>query len=57
MNKIATMPIYGKKSFKTFKNLNSDDLETLHIAKETWALQNLYKWWPWVDLDLFYNNI
>ena len=45
--------------WKLFKNLllqnqKSYDLETWHIALGTQALQSLYKWWPWVDLDLFY---
>ena len=22
-----------------------------------WAHQNLFKWWPWVDLDLFYDKV
>ena len=44
---------------KTFKNLllqnqKSYDLETWHVALGTQALQSLCKWWPWVDLDLFY---
>ena len=47
---------------KTFKNLllqnqKSYDLETWHVALGTQALQNLYKWWPWVDLDLFYGKV
>ena len=46
---------------KTFKNLlqnqKSYDLETWHVALGTQALQNLYKWWSWVDLDLFYRKV
>ena len=47
---------------KTFKNLllqnhTSYDLATWHAASGTQALQNLYKWWPWVDLDLFYGKV
>ena len=46
---------------KTFKNLFQNqepyDLETWHVALGTQALQNLYKWWPWVDLDLFYGKV
>ena len=57
MTKMAAMPIY-----KTFKNLllqnqKSYDLETWHVALGTQALQSLYKWWPWVDLDLFYGKV
>ena len=58
MTKMAAMPIYCK----TFKNLllqnqKSYDLETWHVALGTQALQNLYKWWPWVNLDLFYGKV
>ena len=47
---------------KTFKNLllqnqKSYDLETWHVALGTQALQSLYKWWPCVDLDLFYGKV
>ena len=47
---------------KTFENLllqnrMSYDLETWHVASGTQALQSLYKWWPWVDLDLFYGKV
>ena len=47
---------------KTLKNLllqnqKSYDLETWHVALGTQALQSLYKWWPWVDLDLFYHKV
>ena len=47
---------------KTFKNLllqnhKSYDLETWHVASGTEALQSLYKWWPWVDFDLFYGKV
>ena len=45
MTKMAAMPIYGK----TLKNLllqnqKAYDLETLHVASGTQALQSLYKW-------------
>ena len=47
---------------KTFKNLllqnqKSYDLETWHVALGTQAVQSLYKWWPWVYLDLFYGKV
>ena len=35
----------------------SYDLEIWHVAWGTQALQSLYKWWPWVDLDLFYIKV
>ena len=47
---------------KTFKNLllqnqKTYDLETWHVALGTQAPQSLYKWWSWVDLDLFYGKV
>ena len=47
---------------KIFKNLllqnrKSYDLETWYAASGTQALQSLYKWWPWGDLDLFYGKV
>ena len=58
MTKMAAMPIYGKtlKSL-LLQNQKSYDLETWHVALGTQALQSLYKWWPWVDLDLFYGKV
>ena len=43
---------------KTFKNIllwnrQADDLEIRYAASSARALPNLFKWWPWVDLDLF----
>ena len=59
MTKMAATPIYGKKNFENllFQNRMSYDLETWHVASGTQALQGLYKWWPWVDLDLFYGKV
>ena len=47
---------------KTFENLllqhrMSYDLETWHVALGTQGLQSLYKWCPWVDLDIFYGKV
>ena len=55
MTKIAAMPIYGQNIKKNLlQNLKSYDLETWHTALETIkAQQILYKWWSWIDLDLF----
>ena len=46
---------------KAFKNLHlwnqkADDLETWYAGLGTRVLRSLFKWWPWVDLDLFYTN-
>ena len=46
---------------KTLQNLLSnrmaDDLETKYAASGTQVLQNLLKWRPLVDLDLFYVKV
>ena len=43
---------------KTFKNLllrnqKTYDLETWYVALGIQVLPSLFKWWPWVDIDLF----
>ena len=47
------------KTFETLllQNRMSYDLETWHVASGTQVLQSLYKWLPWVDLDLFYSKV
>ena len=46
---------------KAFKNLlwnqNADDLETWYAALVTRVLPSMFKWWPRVDLDLFYSKV
>ena len=47
---------------KTFKNLqlqnqSVDDREIKYIALSTWVLPKSFKWWPWVDLDLFKSEV
>ena len=39
------------------KNQIANYLETWYAALVTQALPNLFKWWPLVDHDLFYNKI
>ena len=58
MTKMAAMPIYGKN----LKNLlfwsqKADDLETWYTAFCARVLPSSFKWWPWVDLDLFYGKV
>ena len=58
MTKMAAMPINGKKPLKIFfSNQKSYDLETCSVTLGTQAVQSLCKWWPWVDLDLFYGKV
>ena len=47
---------------KIFKNLllrnqKACDLETWYAALGAQELSSLFKWWPWVNLDLFYGTV
>ena len=58
MTKVAHMPIYGKNLINLLlKNQKAYDLETWYAALGARVLPSLFKWWPWVDLDLFYGKI
>ena len=39
------------------QNQKADDLESWYAALGAQVLPNLFKWWPWVDLDLFYSEV
>ena len=61
---LVTWPRWPPRAYiiKTFENLllqnlMSYDLETWLVASGTQALQSLFKWWPWRDLDLFYGKV
>ena len=58
MTKMAAMPIYGK-NLKRSSSLepNADDLETWCAALGVQILPSFFKWWSWVDLDLFYGKV
>ena len=57
MTKIAPCP-YMVKMFKNLLlNQKADDLETWYESFGTQVLPNLSKWWPWVDLDIFYSKV
>ena len=49
----------GLKLYKVCINgdWKSYDLKTWHAASGTRPLLSLYKWWPWVNLDLFYSKV
>ena len=32
-------------------------LKVGYAASGAWILPSLFKWWPWVDLDLFYGKV
>ena len=50
MTKMAAMPINGKKLL--LRKPKADDLETWYAASGA-RVPSLFKWWPWVDHDLF----
>ena len=54
MTKMATTPIYGKN---LLQNRWTDFHKTWYVASGTPAHHSLYKWWPWVDLDLIYAKV
>ena len=58
MTKTAAVFIYGK-IFENLllRNRTANDLETWYAALVAPALSSLFKWWPLVDLDLFYGTV
>ena len=57
MTKMATMPIYGKNLKKNLWNQEADDLACWYVASGARVLPSFFKWWPWVDIDLFYGKV
>ena len=60
MAKVATMPIYGKNIKKKsilLRNQMANDRETWYATFGAQVLPSLLKWWPWVDLYLFYSKV
>ena len=60
----VTWPIWPPCPYmvKTLKilllwNQTDDDLECWYAASGTQVLPSLFKWWPWVDPDLFYGKV
>ena len=59
MTKMAAMPIIGKNLEKKNHILYikiADHLESWNAALGTRVLSNLFKWWRWDDLDIFYGK-
>ena len=46
-----------KYPLNLLRNQQADDLQTWYTASRTSALQSLFKWWSWVDLDLLYGKV
>ena len=47
------------KTLKIFvsRTRKADSLETWYAASGAQILPSLFKWWPWVNLDLFYSKV
>ena len=56
---MAAMPIYGKNLKKPLNlwDQKAYDLEPWYASSSAGVLTSLLKWWPWVDLDLFYGKV
>ena len=59
MTKMAAMPIYGKNPSKIFFSGTGGPIskKPWSVALVTPAHHGLFKWWSWVDLDLFYGKV
>ena len=58
----VTLPVwlpcsYMVKSLKSLLFWNQMYLKSWYAASGTWVLPSLFKWWPWVELDLFYGKV
>ena len=42
---------------RLLRNQKTDDIETWYAAFGARVLPSLFKWCPWVDLDLFYGSV
>ena len=58
MTNMAIIPIYGKTLKKLLLwNQKADDLESWYVASGAGVLPSLFKWWLWVDTDVFYGMV
>ena len=59
ITKMAAIPLFGKNPSKSLLLMNrpTDFHEIWYVASGTPAHYCLFKWWPWVDLDLFNGKV
>ena len=57
MTKMATMPIYGKNLKKSSAEPKGRWPWNLVCSMGSRVLPGLFRWWPWVDLDIIYSKI
>ena len=39
------------------RNQKAYDIEAWYVISDARVLLSTFKWWPWVDLDLFYGKV
>ena len=55
---MAAMPIYDiNLKNLLFWNQKADGLESWYVASGAQVVPSLFKWWPWVDINLFYGKV
>ena len=69
MTSMASMPIYGNNNKKysalerkTIKNIllwneKANDFESWYALLGAQVQSSVFKWWPWVDLELFCGKV
>ena len=59
MTNVVAMPVYGKVHLANLflRHQEIDDLQTWHTASGMRTVQSLFKWWSWVELDIFYSKV
>ena len=59
ITKMAATLIYGNNLSKIFFSWTGGQIsiKTWYVASGTPANHSLFKWWPSVDLDLFYSKV
>ena len=55
--KMFATPIYDKTLKNLLQNQKADDLGSWYVASGARVLPSLFKWWPQVDLELFYGKV
>ena len=57
MTKMAATPIYSKKPFKNLLRNRQTISTKQYVTSGTPAHHSLFKWWPSINLDLFYGKV
>ena len=57
MTQMAVMPVSKTLNNLLLRYQKADDLESWYAASGARARPGLFKWWSWVDLDLYYDRV